>query len=629
MKIKQTIFVLLLFIPLFISAQKSNNYSNLLLKSSKSYTGSGYDIKYHRLQWYINPDTLYIKGSVTSIFKAKENLLNKIDFNLSDTLNVDSVKYHSLSIPFTHISGVVSISLTLPIGINQIDSITVYYQGSPISSGLGSFAKTYHEGVPNIWTLSEPYGSSDWWPCKDDLSDKIDSLDIFITTTIGNVAASNGILKNQTTNGGNITYHWKHRYPIAAYLICLSVTNYSVYSDYAIVNTDTIEIQNFVYPENLVSSQNGTSYIAGMIQFFSEKFGDYPFKNEKYGHAQFGWHGGMEHQTMTFVWDFNYNLIGHELSHQWFGDAVTCGSWHEIWLNEGFATYCTGLLYDWDKPFFKNWKKEQIDYITSLSDGSVYVYDTTDVYRVFDGRLSYTKGGMVVHELRYILGNENFYTAINNYLSDNLLKYSYAKTDDLKRHIEAVSGKDFTNFFNDWVYGEGYPIYSVRCITQPYNKVSVLINQTTSHSSVDFFEMPVSIKFFGENKDTVVVFDNKTNGELFYASLGFVPDSVKLDPENDIISKDNQISLSISNNSNTLPIRLCPNPAYETISLLNLSNATKVEIYNIEGDTVYRINYTQAFSGKLVINVGTLSNGAYVVKVFSDTKTTEKKFVKA
>ncbi len=132
----------------------------------------------------------------------------------------------------------------------------------------------------------------------------------------------------------------------------------------------------------------------------------------------------MEHQTISFEGYFGEELLSHELAHQWFGNSITCASWSDIWLNEGFATYLSGIIIEKNDPAenWLAWKKDLINYICSEPGGSVYVQDTTSYQRIFDGRLSYSKGAMVLHMLRSELGDSIFFTSIKNYLNDPLLK---------------------------------------------------------------------------------------------------------------------------------------------------------------------------------------------------------------
>ena len=459
------------------------------LRSVLTLVTNNYNIVYHRCEWRIDPDTNYINGAVTTYFKPTVAGFNQIQFDLTTILTVDSVKYHNAPLVFAQMTGDL-LQITLPgiIPINTLDSMTVYYQGAPVSGGFGSFNHTTHSGTPIIWTLSEPFGAKDWWPCKQDLVDKIDSLDIIVTTPQINRVGSNGLLVSETLSGTDKIYHWKTRYPIAAYLLGIAVTNYVFYSNYVPLSpTDSLQVLNYVYPESFVSAQSLTPDIINVIKFYDSLTIVYPFANEKYGHAQFGWGGGMEHQTMTFVVSFNHSLIAHECAHQWFGDHVTCGSWQDIWLNEGFATYFEGLT---EERFFPStwqaWKQDKITGITSHPDGSVLCDDTTSVNRIFDSRLSYDKGSYLLHMLKWKLGDSTFFKGLKDYLNDPFLAGGYAKTPDLKAHLESASGQSLTNFFNEWYYNQGYPSYQIN-YSQFGNAVTIIANQTQSDPSVSFF----------------------------------------------------------------------------------------------------------------------------------------------
>ncbi len=421
-----------------------------------------YDLKYHRCEWEIDPAVYFIKGAITSYFKPTVSGFNQIAFDFSDSLDVDSVKYHNSVLSSIQLGGdVIQISLPSVIPINTLDSITVYYHGVPPSTGFGSFIQSTHNGVPVVWTLSEPFGAKEWWPCKQSLNDKIDSVDIFITTPQIYRAASNGLLLSENISGNSKIYHWKTRYPVAAYLIAAAVTNYSTYSDFVpLPGGDSLQVLNYVYPEGDSLARTLTPAIIEIIKFYDSIAVTYPFANEKYGHAQFGWGGGMEHQTMSFVVGFNYSLIAHECAHQWFGDHITCGSWQDIWLNEGFATYFEGLTVERYFPGnWLQWKTSAVNNITSWPGGSVLCDDTTSVNRIFDGRLSYNKGGYLLHMLRWKLGDSIFFLSLKNYLNDPLLAGKYARTPDLIAHFEAASNQSLTSFFNQWYYNQGFPSY--------------------------------------------------------------------------------------------------------------------------------------------------------------------------
>ncbi len=565
-----------------------------------------YDLKYHRLELIVNPNVAFIEGDVTSYFEAKEDI-DQITFELSDNLNVSEVMQRGNSLSFTQNNND-EVVITLPVTQNTgvLDSLTISYSGNPISSGFGSFEQDTHNGDPVIWTLSEPYGALGWWPCKQDLNDKIDEIDVYITSPHFNpsneeyFAASNGLEQSQVINGSDKTTHFNHQYAIPAYLIAFAVTNYEIYSHEVANNGNPFDIINYVYPEDLSYAQNNTPITVNIMNLFSDLFEEYPYSDEKYGHAQFGWGGGMEHTTVSFMGGFSRALVAHELAHQWFGNKVTCGSWQDIWLNEGFATYLTGLTNrEFDGELgFKSWRNDKINSITSQSNGAIYVpaQDTLNVGRVFSSRLSYNKGSMALYMLSRQLGEEMFLEAVQAYLVDPNHSYGYAKTHDFKVIMEAESGEDLTEFFNDWIYGEGYPSYSVEWNRLNDDEIRIIINQTQSHSSVDYFDVPVPLKIFGNNGEEVdIVLYNTTNGEEFIEEISFDIGLIVFDPDRHIISKNNTVTLGTNEFSIANNISITPNPTKDVIHINKPASVEieRVKIYNVLGKQVKDQSYSK------------------------------------
>ena len=332
---------------------------------------NNYDVKYYRCEWEVNPAVRYIAGKVTVYFVIT-TAANNIQIDLANTLTVDSVKQRNTLLTKQHSNNTLSFDFPAVINAGVLDSVSVYYKGVPPNNGFGSFEITTHAGTPVMWTLSEPYGSRDWWPCKNGLDDKADSVDIFITTPSQYRAASNGILQSETITAGGTkkTAYWKHRYAIVSYLVCFAVTNYTVFNNSVLLGSTNLPMQTYCYPESQAAFQAGTQNTLDALQFFSNQFGDYPFIKEKYGHVQFSWGGGMEHQTASFMVNVNESLVAHELGHQWFGDKITCASWEDIWLNEGFATYLAAIYLENKYPANTlNSRKNVINNITSQSGG--------------------------------------------------------------------------------------------------------------------------------------------------------------------------------------------------------------------------------------------------------------------
>jgi len=603
----------------------NNNFIESITSASNNY-----DVKYYRCEWEVNPEVRYIAGKVTLYF-VMTSPGNNIQLDLMSTLVVDSVKQRNVVLTKQHSSN--TLSLDFPVTINAVvlDSVSVCYRGVPPNNGFGSFETTTHAGIPVMWSLSEPYGSRDWWPCKNGLDDKADSIDIIITAPAQYKAASNGLLQSEILIAGGTKKmtHWKHRYPIASYLVCFAVTNYTVFNNSVLLGTTTLPMQTYCYPESLVSFQNGTQNVLDALQLFHNHFGDYPFIKEKYGHVQFSWGGGMEHQTASFMVSLNESLVAHELGHQWFGDKITCASWEDIWLNEGFATYLASFYMENKYPANTiNSRKAVVNNITSATGGSVWVDDTTNVGRIFSGRLSYNKGSYLLYMLRWKLGDAVFLNALRQYQNDPKLAYGFAKTDDLKRNLEQVSGQNLAEFFKDWFKGQGYPSYNVQWTQIGSEYVNIKMNQTTSHTSVDFFELPVALKFKNATQEKTIVVDNKTNGETFFENIGFIADTVLIDPEYWLVAKNNVSAKVPDATAGQNIIQVFPNPIQNQfyIYMRRMAAATaNINLYNAAGQLVYtrKVNLV---NGSEYIEVPSqyLPKGVYFLRIHAG----DFKFVK-
>ena len=602
-----------------IALTEQRNASKILEHKGR-FTGSNYDLKYHRLEWYIDPDTIFIRGIVTSYMVITDPAVTDLRFELNDQLTVDSVIHRGIRAAFGHTGGILSIATSQVVTAGMLDSISVYYHGIPSTGiGFGSFRKDVHNGIPVIWTLSEPFGASDWWPGKNDLSDKIDSIDIFVVSPSAYRAASNGILKSETVHNNLRTCHWKHRYPIASYLIGIAVTNYAIYSDWVPEEGSPLQVLNYVFPEDSAYFRPKTAETIPVMQLFEKLFTPYPFAKEKYGHAQWIKGGGMEHQTMTFLGnDFNIELIAHELAHSWFGNMITTATWHDIWLNEGFATYCDGIALEklGDIYWWHRWKNLVMANVTSQPGGAVYVADTTSVSRIFDSRLSYAKGALVLHSLRWLMGDSLFFAGVRNYLNDPSLRYGYAHNSDLQRNMEAAYGRDLTWFFNDWYYGEGYPTYTISYSQNADKSLEISILQSQSHPSVSFFAMPVPLKFFGEERDTLLVLDNTFSGQLFEANPGFIIDSVQFDPDRWIISANNGITSVTDPEPDTKHLEIYPIPGRDMVTLKqNIGKFNAAEAITIDGRMVRLIPITKS-AHFTTLDVSQLQAGAYMLRIY-------------
>lgn len=593
---------------------------------SRAIEVNNYDVNYLKFNLNIDPAQDEIIASVLTRFQTTGDISAGIHMELSTTFVVDSVVLNGASVEYSH-TGDYDLKIFPYNGFNfqALADVEVFYHGIPSSGdGFGSVGRGKHNDVWGMWTQSEPYGCRDWWPGKNDLTDKADSIDVVVHCPELYRAASNGILMHDEVNAGIRTCHWKHRFPIVPYLIAVAVTNYEVYSQWAISDGSPVEILNYVYPEDKAAIMQKTTETIQFMELFSELFTPYPFLGEKYGHAQFGLGGGMENQTMSFMGRFDYEIIAHELAHQWFGNAVTLNSWQDIWLNEGFATYLSALAYEHFSPdfYWPRWKSLAIGFVVSEPDGKVFVEDTTNVERLFSARLSYYKGALLLHMLRWKIGDEAFYEACRHYLNDSRFSYDFAGTNDLKAHLETAYGKDLTGFFDDWYYGEGFPSYHAEVARLASNDYRVRISQKQSHASVDFFELPVPIRFNGFNRDTTIVFENSENLQEWIIYPGFKIDSVFIDPEQRIVSGNNTIDL-INKSSD---VAVYPNPTTSQLRLPLASEPETVMVFDLAGRQM-NVPYDYVGEG-LSMDVSDLRQGCYLIEYTTNGETGFVKFIR-
>lgn len=628
---KKLFFVLLLFVSFVAQGQEiersiHHQEEQKAKMLSKANQARDFTLNIHYIDFHFeaNPKEQYIKGFIRYHFISKENTTSLV-FDLANNMQVDSVKYKNELMTNTHTNELLTIQISSILSSGQLDSIDIYYQGAPEQTGFGAFSIGTHSGAPVLWTLSEPYGDKQWWPCQSNLIDKIDSVSITVKTPKPYKVGSNGLLVRTDSVDTSYLYTWKHRHPIASYLIAIGISNYSVIDDTVMLRQGEMSFLNYVYPEQLEVARTQVLETKSILRFYESKFGNYPFFNEKYGHLQCNIGGGMEHQTMSFMGNFNRGLIAHELAHQWFGDKVTCANWKDIWLNEGFATYLAGLINDFgvNDAAWEVFKLQSLSDAFQATSGSVYVDDTTSVSRVFDYRLTYVKASYLLHMLRWKMGDDLFFTACRNYLNDPELAYSFSNTALFKQHLENAYGSSLTEYFNDWFYGEGYPKYEIQWKQNQDFSIDVTLNQTTTHPSVNFFEMPVPIQFGNDSKDSIVILNNSSNGEKFHIPFPYKVTSGIADPEKWLIAEYRISNQNEFNNFDKLIIIRYPNPSTGIINFNFNKTITieKIEVKNSIGQDVYDRVTNNTPSAYQEIDLSFLENGIYSIRLKEKSRT--------
>jgi len=601
-----------------------------------SIAGSGFDVLHYRCEWAINPAQRFISGRVRCDFRILADTQSLFWFDFSSALTVDSVVFRGQSPDFGFSGNDLFWVKTNPVlNQGQVDSISIFYHGVPNNSGFGSFNKESHAGQPIIWTLSCPYGSRDWWPCVQNHRDKADSIDLIIRVPANCRAAGNGKLLAEIQTDSSRTFYWKHKHPIAAYLVATAVTNYAAFSTKVHLPSqsegDSMQVLNYVYPEALTSASFNLPKVMPILQYYDSLAGPYPFRDEKYGHAQFGWGGGMEHQTMSFMTDFSFSLQAHELAHQWFGNHITCRSWRDVWLNEGWATYMTALA---ERRFgtsnFQSWLNTTQSAVRSSAGGSVWVDDTSNINRVFDSRLTYKKGALLLHMLRWELGDPAFWAGVRAYQADPALVYGYASTSQFVQHLEASSGKDLSQFLQEWFYGQGYPTCSLKLSKEGPSIYRLKISQTTSHSSVPFFHFKIPVRFTGIGHDTTLIFRPDSAVQEYLISLPFEVSAMAFDPQKWLLAKSVvQVLTNLASIKKPKDFaEVLPNPFTDSIEVRMLKKeALKIRLYSLSGEELLQKVFGPGEPLRILTH--NLPSGSYLLHLESGKETLVRKVLKA
>jgi aminopeptidase N len=490
-----------------------------------------FDVIHYEFDWDLDSGSSSIRGSAIIHGESTIQGLDRITIDLSNSMTVASVKQNQKSLSFTHQDHLLTIYLSKNYNKGESFAVEIDYSGYP-TSGL---YYDFHGSEPIIYSLDEPSDARSWFPCYDHPSDKA-TVDLDITVPSGMVAASNGMLMGVEQNSNDtVTYSWQVSYPIATYLISVAATNYKTFSHTYTSGQDEMEVIYYVYPELLDFAKTDFENTVPQIEFYSEAFGEYPFLREKYGMALIPGGTAMEHQTCTSYPARTINgeqthdwLIAHELAHQWWGDLVTLAEWPEIWLNEGFATYSDALW--WEHLYgFPGLKARMSDFRTILlerySGPHHAIYDPPQGY-LFSA-IEYEKGAWVLHMLRFVVGEKNFWKILKSYAKT--YAYDTVTTDDFKSVCEDFYGEDLDWFFDQWIYEPGYPRYEFSWGHSGSNSVRVVIKQT--QESYPLYTMPIELQVVlpsGIEKRTVWV-----DGKMNAYDLSFVesPSDVLFDPD--------------------------------------------------------------------------------------------------
>lgn len=598
-----------------------------------------YDMHFVHLNLEVTSTSTNVAGWARMDATVTSPDFDTIYLELNETLTLDSMKLNGELIDPVFTDSELFVLTEMEEG--EVFTLETFYNGASSSGGFFSgitseYNATYQKNV--TWTLSEPFSARDWWPVRQNLNDKIDSVFQDYTCIDTEMVGTNGLLTETIDNGdGTKTYKWKTYYPISYYLLSFAVSEYQDYSIYAHpaqLEGDSVLIQNFIYdhPNCLPNNQYNIDLSDDIMELLSDLYGLYPFHEEKYGNCLAEIGGGMEHQTMSTMGSFNFGLNAHEMGHQWFGDNTTCATWSDIWINEGFASYSEYLSaqYLQSQNVADSWMNGVHNYVKSEPGGSVYVPEDEIYYgnewRIFSGRLTYDKGAAILHMLRYLIDDdEMFFGALQNYSEE--FTDSIATGDDFKNSVATYTGTNLDSFFEQWYYGEGFPTYSIEYHTNATG-LFLTISQTTSTMVTPFFDLPLEIKLnLGFGNDTTFKVDITDNVTTVQTGITDEFIAMEIDPNNWIINSTGSITVGNEELEQELKVAIGPNPVNDQLQIRfneETSNLKELSILDLSG----KIVYSSAVVESTNFDLSHLESGAYLVQITSENSSITKKILK-
>ena len=594
---------------------------------------ANYDVGFYWIDIELYDTSTFVQGYTSIRAKALQEL-NELVFELSNDHRIDSILINGIrQSEFVHFNDLIRIT-NLPVILKDHDfTAVVYYQGE---GGQNSFFTGISNRTDFQWnkkvtyTLSESFNAHDWFVCKQVLTDKADSAYIYITTSDHLKAGSNGVLTGiDSLPGGRVKYRWETHYPIAYYLLSAAVADYQDYSFYVrpAHTPDSILVQNYILndPAFLPAYRDEIDKTAELLGLYSGKFGIYPFWKEKYGHSFAPMGGGMEHQTMTTLYNFNFTLVAHELAHQWFGDNVTCASWQDIWINEGFASYAEYLALEFleSKDAADIWMSGAHNWALTEPDGSVYIpeADANDEGRIFSRALSYKKGAALLHMIRDELNDDSvFFKVLKDFQYE--FRDSTASGQDFMEILNVTSGREFNWFFDQWYYGSGYPEF-IFSWWQSEDSLYLHCEQSGSSERTPLFKVSMEFQIeFTDGSDTLFRLVLDKEEERFKIHVTNEIAGLIADPNNWILDKNQMIRKHFSE----AHFFVSPNPFSNQLNVIfNADAKREISLADMQGKVVKKWN---SISAEVTLNTNQVKKGLYLLRVKEGNDSYTAKIVK-
>jgi aminopeptidase N len=590
---------------------------------------------------YSAPFPKNFSGSVVITFKA-DSALSTISLNaVNNSLTIDSVRLDGVS--FTHTGDMLTIQLSQAFAVGDTGHVKIYYRHNNVADNA------FYVNNGTVFTDAEPEGARKWFPCWDKPSDKaLFELTAKVKSTVR--LGSNGKLADSTLAGDVLTYHWVSDQNVATYLMVMtSRVNYQLNINYwhKLSNpADSIPLRYYSNPGE--DPAPVMAILPAMTTWYSQNFVEHPFDKNGFAtlNSDFAW-GGMENQTLTSLCPncWQESLVAHEFAHQWFGDMITCSTWADIWLNEGFATWTEAFWYESYGGYaaYKSDIDNDANYYLSSNAGWAisnpeWAVNTPPVNILFDYSITYLKGACVLHQLRYVLGDSMFFAVMQAYATDPALKFHSATIQDFNDKVNLLTGEDYDWFFNEWIFQPNHPIYkNTYMFTDLGNgqwQVDFLAKQVQTNAP--FFKMPLEVSIhFIDGTDSVFRVMNDYNVQLTKWTFSKQPTFFKFDPDRQIVLKGGGTFVGTPEQpavQNVVLFQNSPNPAVNTTRIkyaIDRPMNVQLEITDMPGAVLMcPVNGSQqAGTHEVTLNCSGLAAGTYLYRLTAGNSVQFKKLV--
>jgi len=431
-----------------------------------------FDVHYYNLTVKINPKTKSIEGSNQIYFITKE-ITSKIQIDLSDNFTILSIDWKGKELKYNRLFNAVFISFDEPLRANESHLLTIGYAGKPrvAPSPPWNGGFVWKKERFNYWTgvACEHLGASSWWPCKDHLSEKPDSMSINIQVPTGYEAIANGNLRstNKLINGYT-NFEWFVSYPINSYCVTFYMGKFVNFHEFFSNANGSYRIDYYVLPSHLKKARKYYSKTKDILEVYEKLFGEYPYKRDGVAMVEAPFEG-MEHQSAIAIGggygkkdrrnyenkDYDYLLV-HETAHEWWGNTVTMGDMADAWISEGFATFAEHLFIE-----------EMFGYEEYVSASADNMLDIFNIWPMVGKRgvndnsfLSgdiYHKGAAMLNNLRCTINDDSlFFSIVKNFYEK--YKFKIVTSSDFTNYVNERTCGDYTDFFNKFLYDTIPPV---------------------------------------------------------------------------------------------------------------------------------------------------------------------------